>query len=58
MTHKYREQSDVCQMGREVLGGLGEKGRRIKKYKLVVTEQSWDVKYSIGETVSNTVITM
>ena len=36
-THKYREQTDGCQMG-EVLGGMGEKGEGIKKYKLVVTE--------------------
>ena len=27
-------------------------------YNLVVTEQSWDVKYSIGNTVNNIVITM
>ena len=37
---------------------MGEKGEGIKKYKLVVTEQSWGVKYSIGSIVSNTVITM
>ena len=30
----------------------------IKKYKLVVMEQSWDVKYSIGNTVNNILITM
>ena len=36
--HRYRKYFDGCQMG----GGLGEggKGEGIKKYKVVVTEQS------------------
>ena len=33
------------------VGWLGEEGEGIMKYKLVVTEQSWDVKYNIGNTV-------
>ena len=44
----YREQTDGCQRG----GGLGE------QYGLVVTEQSWDVKYSIGNIVNNILMTM
>ena len=35
--HRYREHFDGCQMGRG-LGGLGEKGEGIEKYKLAVTE--------------------
>ena len=42
----------------EEIGGLGEKGEGINKYKLVVTKQSWDVKYSLGNTVGTVVITM
>ena len=38
-THRYREHFDGCQMKRGT-GGVGEKGEGIKKYKLVVTEQS------------------
>ena len=36
-THRYREQTSDCQMGGS-LGGLWEKGKEIKKYKLVVTK--------------------
>ena len=38
--------------------GLGEKGEGIEKYRLVVIKWSWDAKYSIGNTVNTTVITM
>ena len=37
---------------------LREKDEEIKKYKLVVTKSSWDVKDSIGNMVNNIVITM
>lgn len=33
-THKYREETNCCQ--RERVWGMGEKGERIKNYKLVV----------------------
>ena len=36
-THRNRERFDSCQMG-EGLRGMGVKGERIKKYKLVVTD--------------------
>ena len=36
-THRCREKADGCQRGRE-MGGLGEKGEEIKKYKLAVTK--------------------
>ena len=51
-----KENFDSCQMG-EVLGGMGEKSEGITKYKLVVTEQSWDVKYTIGTIVNNILLT-
>lgn len=35
--------------------GLGEKGERIRKCKLVLIKYSWDVKYSL---VNGVVITM
>ena len=38
-THRYRERFDGCQM-RGAFGGVDKKGEGIKKYKLVVTEQS------------------
>ena len=38
-THRYREHFDGCQM-RGAFGGVDKKGEGIKKYKLVVTEQS------------------
>ena len=47
-THRYREHFDSCQMGWRV-GGMGEKGEGIKKYKLVATEQSWGWKVQHGE---------
>ena len=51
----YREQSDGCQMG----GCWALRSKEgIKKYKLVVQSNHGDVKYSIGNTVSNTVITV
>ena len=40
------------------VGGMGKKGERIKKYKLVVTESSWVIKYSIGSIVNNIIVTM
>ena len=36
-THRYREQTDGCQMG-GVVGGLGEKHERIEKHRLAVTK--------------------
>ena len=39
-------------------GVLGEKGGGIKKYKLVVTENHGDVKYSIGNMLNDIVITI
>ena len=40
------------------IGGLDEKGERIKIYKFVVTKQPCDVMYSIGNVVNNIIITM
>lgn len=37
---------------------MGEKDEGIKKYHLVVTEQSQDVKYSTGKIANNIAITM
>ena len=37
---------------------MGEKGEGIEKYKLVVTEWSWNVKYSIGMRVAKQHICM
>ena len=37
--------------GWEGVQGNGCRGEGIKKYKYVVTEQPWDVKYSIGNGV-------
>ena len=37
LIHKYREHFDSCQMGAG-LGGWGEIGERIEKYRLAVTE--------------------
>lgn len=38
---------------------MGEKGE-IKKYKLAVTKQLWDIKYSVGniQVVNNIVVTV
>ena len=53
--NKYRGRSteaehfDDCQMGGQ---GMGERWEGIKKYKLVVTEQSWGGKYSIRNRVA------
>ena len=38
--------------------GWGRGVKRIKKYRSVVTEESWDVKYSIGNIVNNILITI
>ena len=38
--------------------GLNEKGKGIKKYRLVVTKICTEVKYSVGNAVSNIVVTM
>ena len=47
---------------REVFGITGEKGKGIKKYKLgtnwLFKNSQRDVKYSIGNTVNNILITM
>ena len=40
------------------VGGLCEKGEGIERYRLVVTEQSWDAMHTIGNIAKNTVITM
>ena len=37
---------------------ISKKGEGIQKYKLVVTEQSQDVQYSVGNIVNNVVMTM
>ena len=37
---------------------MDEKGEGIEKYKLVIMEQSWDVKYGLGNRVDDIVITM
>ena len=42
----------------EGFGKMDGKGEGIKKYKLVVTKQSWDIKYSTGNIVNNTEITV
>ena len=48
-SHRYREQTGVCQRG-ENLGGMSEIGRKIKKYKLLITkEMSWGLKAQHGE---------
>ena len=39
-THIWREHFDGCQIGE----GLGGWVKKVKKYKLVVTEQSWGCK--------------
>ena len=44
--------------GQEGVERMGEKGEGIKKYELVVIEQSQDVKYSKGNIVNDSVITM
>ena len=36
-THRYRQRTDGSHRGRN----LGEKDEWIKKYKLVITKQSW-----------------
>ena len=41
-SYRYREHFDGCQMGG--VQGNGLKGEGIKKYRLVVTEQSWGCK--------------
>ena len=51
------KKTDGCQRA-GAWGGLGDKGDRIKKHKLVATDQSWDVKYSIRIIVNNIVKTM
>ena len=53
-THSYRDQTDGCQRGGEL--GDREKGDGIKKYKLTVTNNHRDVKYSAGNTVNNIII--
>ena len=40
------------------VGGLGEKGEGIRKYKLVVTNSPGGGKYSTGNIVSNIVTTV
>ena len=40
------------------VGEMGGKGEQIKKYKLVITKQSWDVKFSIKNIVNDIVITV
>ena len=37
---------------------MGEKGEGIKKYKLAITNSHRDIKCSIGNIVSNSIITM
>ena len=42
----------------EGFGELGEKGEGIKKYKLIVTKQSWVCKVQLGNIVNDIVITV
>ena len=44
--------------GGEPLGETGEESEGIKKYKLVVTEESWDGMYSLRNIVNNILITV
>ena len=37
---------------REGVGGIGEKGQGIEKYKLVLKKESWGCKYSMGNRVA------
>ena len=53
-THDTENILTVARWGE--VGGMSEREEGIKKYELVVTEQSWDVKYSIKNTVKNTVM--
>ena len=55
--HRYRENFDGCQVG-QGLGEMGEKCEGIKKYKLVFTNSYGDVKYSKGNIVNDSLITM
>ena len=53
--HRYREQSDGCQMGEG--WGISENNEGIK-YKQEVKNSHGNVKYSIGNTVNDVVITL
>ena len=54
-THSQMQRTDDGCQGR---WGTGRKGKGIRKYKLAVTKEPWDVKDSIGDIVHNIAITM
>ena len=56
-THRYREQTDCFQRGRGLEGWV-KRSEGIKKYKLAVIKQSWDVSCSTGNIVRSIVITV
>ena len=52
------EHFDGCQSGDgRGIGGIGEKGKGMKKYKLIATKYG-DVKCCIGNIINNILITM
>ena len=54
-TYRYRQHFDgIRQQG---VGEMGKKEEGTKKYELVVIKLSWNIKYSLGNIVSN-IITM
>ena len=56
-THRYKEQVDGCQMG-EGLGRWMKKVKGLRSTNWQLQNSHGDVKYSIGNIVSNTVIMM
>ena len=57
MRVKYREQTDGCQMGRR-LGGWEKRVKVLRNTSWQLQNSPGDVKSSIGNMVSNIVITM
>lgn len=53
-TPRHREGTGHHQRGRALGGGLGERGKRTKKHKWVVTRKSQGSKESIESVVNNT----
>ena len=56
-THRYREHFDSCQMG-GWLGGWVKKVKELRSTNWLLQNSHGDVKYSIGNIVSNIVITI
>ena len=54
--HRFRQHFDSCCMGGVAV--IGEKGEGIKKYNWGLQSIRGGVKYSVGSTVNNTVITV